>query len=219
MIKNFLNVLLLVASSNAWTYLTHPFRRTYIVLDGSRAANKWERKQEWLRQRGGGIGETDVESGTAATSTMMSEIIGAGRIGDFLATAGECVVLGRSDAIDPERTGQPILIATRNDSLESIVENCPEHRRPDLVFLQNGYLDNFLREKNLLDNTQVLLYLSVTAKGAAPIDGVTAVNPEGLTTATGRHAQAFADRLAALNMKCKVVTPEEYRSAMFEKLM
>ena len=128
-------------------------------------------------------------------------------------------MLGREDSIDASKEGQPILIATRNDALAGIVDNCPENRRKDLVFLQNGYLDNFLEEKGLLDNTQVLLYLSVTAKGAEPVDGVTSVNPEGLTTAMGIHAQAFADRLAALNMKCNVVTPEDYRPAMFEKLM
>jgi ketopantoate reductase len=87
------------------------------------------------------------------------------------------------------------------------------------VFMQNGYLDDFLESKGLLDDTQVLLYLSVTAKGVDAVDGVTTVNPDGLTAATGIHAQAFADRLAALDLKCNVVTPEEYRTAMFEKLM
>jgi hypothetical protein len=65
-----------------------------------------------------------------------------------------------------------------------------------LVFLQNGYLDNFLQSKGLLDNTQVLLYLAVTAKGEPPIDGITSMNPEGLTAATGIHAQSFANRLS-----------------------
>ena len=45
--------------------------------------------------------------------------------------------------------------------------------------MQNGYLDAYLESKGLLDNTQVLLYLSVTAMGAAAVDGVTKVNPEG----------------------------------------
>ena len=111
------------------------------------------------------------------------------------------------------------MIATRNDALSGIVDKCPENRKKDLVFLQNGYLDDFLKEKGLLDNTQALLYLSVTAKGVEPVDGVTAVNPEGLTAVTGEHAQALTDRLAALNLKCRVLTPEEYRPAMFEKLM
>lgn len=153
------------------------------------------------------------------SSSLAAEIIGSGRIGSFLAQAGDCTVLGRNDNIDPAKEGHPILIATRNDALESIVQKCPENRRQDLVFLQNGYLDNFLQCHDLLDNTQVLLYVSVPSKVAVPVDGVTTVNPEGLTAATGIHAQAFADRLAALNMKCKVVAPPDYRPAMFEKLM
>jgi hypothetical protein len=83
----------------------------------------------------------------------------------------------------------------------------------------NQSLDNFLASKDLLSNTQALLYLSVTAKGVDPVDGITTVNPEGLTAATGVHAQAFADRLATLGLKCNVVSAEDYRPAMFEKLM
>mmetsp|Transcript_7929 Transcript_7929/g.15125 ORF Transcript_7929/g.15125 Transcript_7929/m.15125 type:complete len:245 (+) Transcript_7929:110-844(+) len=152
------------------------------------------------------------------TTVAEAEVIGAGRIGSLLAEAGNAVVLGRQDTIDPNKSG-PILIATRNDALDAIVDNCPQNRRKDLVFMQNGYLDKFLESKGLLDNTQVLLYLSVTAKGVHPIDGVTSFNPEGLTAATGLHAQAFADRLAALNLKCNVVDTAAYRPAMFEKLI
>ena len=74
---------------------------------------------------------------------------------------------------------QPILIATRNDALDGIIDKCPDNRLKDLVFMQNGYLDAYLESKGLLDNTQVLLYLSVTAMGAAAVDVVTKVNPEG----------------------------------------
>jgi len=126
--------------------------------------------------------------------------------------------LGRGDSIPTDGTG-PILIATRNDSLDGIIDSCPKNRLSDLVFLQNGYLDAFLEQKGLLDNTQVLLYLSVTAKGVDPVDGITSVSPEGLTTATGEHAVAFQELLAGLGLKCNVVDKEEYRPAMFEKLI
>jgi hypothetical protein len=148
-----------------------------------------------------------------------AEIIGSGRIGDLLASAGACNVLGRGDTIDVTHQGCPIIIATRNDALDGIVAACPPERRADLVFVQNGYLDSFLEQHGLLDNTQALLYLSVPAKGVAPVDGVTRVNPHGLTAATGRHAAALAQRLAAVGMKCNVVEPSDYRPAMFEKLM
>uniref|UniRef100_A0A7S0GP69 Uncharacterized protein n=1 Tax=Proboscia inermis TaxID=420281 RepID=A0A7S0GP69_9STRA len=70
-----------------------------------------------------------------------------------------------------------------------------------------------------MDNTQVLLFVSVTSMEAEPIDGITTVNPEGLTTATGEHAEAFAALLDGLGMKCNVVSSADYRPAMFEKLI
>lgn len=168
--------------------------------------------------------ENDVattSSGTATPPVVPSaEIVGGGRIGSLLAEAGHCVVLGRKDTIDPTAEGCPIFIATRNDALDSIIDHCPPNRRADLVFLQNGYLTEYLRHKGLdPDITQALLYVSVTAKGVPAIDGVTTCNPEGLTAATGRHAQALADRLAALNLKCNVLDPVDFQPAMFEKLM
>ena len=164
--------------------------------------------------------ESVVDTTITNTITLpTAEIIGNGRIGSLLASAGNCKVLGRNDVIDPSNEGHPIFIATRNDALDAIVDHCPVNRRNDLVFLQNGYLDDFLSSKGLIRNTQVLLYLSVPSKGAEPIDGVTSYNPEGLTMATGKHAMAFAQRLEALNMKCHVVEPSVYRPAMFEKLM
>ncbi|KAL7571435.1 hypothetical protein ACA910_019193 [Epithemia clementina (nom. ined.)] len=165
-----------------------------------------------------------LETRTAldATTTTTTEIIGSGRIGSLLAEAGDCVVLGRQDSIDPNNVGNPILIATRNDALAGIVQACPDQRKGDLVFLQNGYLDDFMVSQPGISTdtvTQALLYLSVTAKSVPPVDGITRVNPEGLTAATGKHAQALADRLAKLGLKCRVVSSDEYRPAMFEKLI
>ena len=188
---------------------------------GSRGAAKWAKKKAWLEKRGvieataeDEVGEEGVGGGDGFVT-----IVGGGRIGGLLSGGGPNLLLGRDDTIPPDGEGTPIFVATRNDALEGIIESCPENRRNDLVFLQNGYLDDFLSSKGLLDNTQVLLFVSVTARGADPVDGVTSVNPEGLTAAAGVHASAFKDRLAALDLKCNVVDPGEYRPAMFEKLM
>jgi len=170
--------------------------------------------------------ETGTEEETE--EPPFATIIGNGRIGTALAQAGNCLVLGRQDHIDPQGHG-PILIATRNDSLDAIIDGCPANRRQDLVFLQNGYLESYLKAKGLLvdDNdktttpTQVLLYLSVAALGLPPTDGITTYNPEGLTLAYGRHADNFARRLSALHLTCTVCTDytKEYTPAMYEKLM
>lgn len=51
---------------------------------------------------------------------------------------------------------------------------------------------------------QALVYFAVSKKGETPIDGKTDANPEGLTAVTGKHAHAFAARLAAGDLSCKV---------------
>eukprot|EP00526_Cylindrotheca_closterium_P014917 CAMPEP_0113625336 /NCGR_PEP_ID=MMETSP0017_2-20120614/13087_1 /TAXON_ID=2856 /ORGANISM="Cylindrotheca closterium" /LENGTH=275 /DNA_ID=CAMNT_0000535447 /DNA_START=169 /DNA_END=996 /DNA_ORIENTATION=- /assembly_acc=CAM_ASM_000147 len=165
-----------------------------------------------LTKRDMSAGDSDETS-----EVPFATIVGNGRIGSTLAKAGNCLVLGRNDNIDENGKG-PILIATRNDALDGIIEKCPDSRKSDLVFLQNGYLNAYLDKKGLLDNSQVLLYLSVTAMGAEAVDGVTAYNPEGLTAATGIHAEAFARRLSNLGLRCNVIDAESFKPAMFEKL-
>lgn len=208
--------ILCISITDAWTPLAINQPSGTCLAMASRGTEKWARKQAWLTKRGF---DASLAANAEATAVPKSiTIVGSGRIGGLLAQVGESVVVGREDTIDPNGSG-PILLTTRNDVLADIVQKCPENRRKDLVFMQNGYLDNFLESMDLKENTQALLYLAVTAKGAEPIDGVTSFNPEGLTAATGEHAQLFADRLAALNLKCNVVSAQEYRPAMFEKLM
>lgn len=205
-----------ICFTSAWTVASSNDigrARSVALGMGSRAADKAATRQGWAEKRG------MIEGNDSSVSSGLCTIIGGGRIGNLLEKGGESILLKRGDSISAENEGTPILIATRNDSLEKIIEECPENRLKDLVFLQNGYLDGFLEEKGLADNTQSLLYLSVPALGAEPVDGVTSVSPEGLTAATGIHAQALADRLAALDLKCKVISPEEYKPAMFEKLI
>lgn len=191
---------------------------------GSRSADKWEKKKVWLESRG-----VDLETGVAVATADeggvedgFCAVVGGGRIGSMLVGDDDetkSLLIKRGDTIPEDGEGTPILLATRNDALEGIIDACPENRRKDLVFMQNGYLDDFLASKGLQDNTQVLLFVAVAALGEAPTDGITAVNPEGLTTATGVHADAFKARLSSRGMKCNLVTPEDYRPAMFEKLM
>lgn len=66
---------------------------------------------------------------------------------------------------------------------------------------------------------QCLVYFAVSAMGATPIDGKTELNPEGLTAATGKHASAVAQRLAAGGLSCSVLDATAYRSSMLEKLV
>ena len=63
----------------------------------------------------------------------------------------------------------------------------------------------------------MLLYLAVAKMGEAPIDGITAVNPEGLTSATGKWAEAFKARLEGGGLTCNVRDGDDFKRAMLEK--
>ena len=93
--------------------------------------------------------------------------------------------------------------------LEKIIEDCPEDRRCDLIFLQNGILTEYLKGKGLEDNTQGLVYFAVSKKGEAPIDGKTDTNPEGLTAVTGKWGNDMAARLAKADLACKGLDKEQ----------
>ena len=56
-----------------------------------------------------------------------------------MGVAGD-VVLKRGDAFPASPTEGPIYVCTRNDALQGVIDQTPESRRPDLVFLQNGML-------------------------------------------------------------------------------
>lgn len=49
----------------------------------------------------------------------------------------------------------PIIVCTRNDDLQGVVDATPEDRSKDLVFTQNGMLQPWLDARGLGDNTQV----------------------------------------------------------------
>lgn len=146
-------------------------------------------------------------------------IIGGGRVGQALAEMGPGtdVVVRRGGAI--AGPPGPIIVATRNDSLDAIVDATPADRRDDLVFIQNGMLQPWLDKRGLSEATQLLVYFAVAKLGDAPTDGKTDVNPEGLTAAYGRHAAAVAARLAKGGLSCKVLGKAEFTQAMLEKLV
>ena len=116
------------ATSDAWIPSNSNNNNQCSSIMGSRQSDD-NSKRQWLESRGF---RTD---GGLRSSTMDAEIIGAGRIGSFLAEAPGSTVLRREDTIDPNKSG-PILIATRNDALDGIVDSCPENRKKDLMFLQ-----------------------------------------------------------------------------------
>lgn len=155
-----------------------------------------------------------------AVAITKGTIVGGGRIGSLLYDLN-----GKQDVFNSARTDSlknggegPIYVCTRNNDLESIIEGCPAARREDLVFLQNGYLADYLRGKGLEDKTtQALVYFAVSKKGEAPIDGVTDLNPDGLTAVTGKWAEDFQARLHKGGLKCHVLDKPTFTVSMLEK--
>eukprot|EP00878_Enallax_costatus_P020036 GHUV01021165.1.p1 GENE.GHUV01021165.1~~GHUV01021165.1.p1 ORF type:complete len:189 (+),score=56.09 GHUV01021165.1:1077-1643(+) len=80
-------------------------------------------------------------------------------------------------------------------------------------------LQPWLDSRGLGDNTQVLVYFAVAKLGEKPTDGKTDVNPEGLTAAYGRHAEAVGQRLHAGGLSCQVLDRPAFTQAMLEKLI
>ena len=140
-------------------------------------------------------------------------IVGGGRVGSALMDMGDGsdVMVRRGDKV--QGPPGPIIVCTRNDDLEGVLEATPADRRDDLVFIQNGMLQPWLDSKGLGDNTQVLVYFAVAKKGEAPTDGKTDTNPEGLTAAYGKHAAAVASRLHQAGLSCKVLDENEFRQS------
>lgn len=146
-------------------------------------------------------------------------IVGGGRIGNLLYE-----INNKEDKFNSKRTDKilnddkgPIYLCTRNADLEDIINNCPESRKDDLVFLQNGVLTNYLEKKGLDHNTQGLIYFAVSKVGEKPIDGITDLNPNGLTAVTGKWADDFAARLNVAGLRCNVMDKDAWTVAMLEK--
>lgn len=62
-----------------------------------------------------------------------------------------------------------------------------------------------------------MIYLAVSKKGEKPIDGITDLNPEGLTAVTGKWAEDFALRLKKAGLSCHVLDRPTWQAAMLEK--
>ncbi|KAL7191555.1 hypothetical protein ACSBR2_023603 [Camellia fascicularis] len=168
------------------------------------------------------IRASSLSSMAAATTTKVvpAVIVGGGRVGRALQEMGngDDVLVKRGDSVPLDFPG-PILVCTRNDDLDAVLQSTPQSRWTDLVFFQNGMLEPWFQSKGLGDADQVLAYFAVAKLGEPPIDGKTDTNPEGLTAAFGKWASAVASRLRAGGLSCKVLDKEAFQKQMLEKLI
>lgn len=141
------------------------------------------------------------------------QVLGAGRIGTSLAKRAEahgerCVVHGR----DARSFGEgPILVATRNDDLADVLQQVPEARHADLVFVQNGWIAGWLEEQGLGENTRGLLYFAATARHGDIDPGTTSVFH-------GPHAERVAAWFRSIDLDAEAVDAGRYAEVELEKL-
>jgi ketopantoate reductase len=141
-------------------------------------------------------------------------VIGEGRIGTALARASGCAVVSRYRGwyVLEEPAGDPIVVCVRNDDLGGVLTQVPQHRWPDLVFVQNGMIDAWLADHGLAGNTRGVLFFAVPARGAP-------VQPGGISRFTGPHANALALWLESLGLRAEVLGRRSFSAAMLEKLI
>lgn len=150
-----------------------------------------------------------------------SVIVGPGKIGSMLLDFGkrkgfEDVVVKRGDKIPEDHPG-PVYVCTQAADLEAVIAACPENKKDDLVFMQDGMLEPLFQRNGLYGPTQAALYLAILRVGGRPLDGTTSDAPEGLTTVTGKWAEAFAMRMKTGELSCHVRPDRDARRAVMEK--
>jgi hypothetical protein len=135
-----------------------------------------------------------------------SIIVGGGRIGSMLLDFGQRrkyddILIKRGDAIPANHPG-PVYVCTQACDIEAVIAACPEEKKDDLVFMQDGMLEPIFQRTGLYGPTQAALYLACMRKGGKPVDGTNSESPEGLTTVSGKWAGALAMRLGTGNLNC-----------------
>ncbi len=147
----------------------------------------------------------------------MVTIVGLGRVGGALvARATErgipTLAVGRDAGWDGLHAGAgPILVTVRNDDLDGVVARVPEHRRADLVFVQNGMIRPWLRAHALTHNTRGLLFFAVGARG-----GPVVVGPP--SPFHGRYAPEVRAFFAAIDVPTAEVDWARFSALELEKL-
>lgn len=104
-----------------------------------------------------------------------------------------------------------IYVATTNDALPDVLAITPPALHANLVFLQNGMLLPWLHRHNLVQNTQVLLYMSASDAGE--------VRDGKQTVVSGRHAAIICATLQEGGLHCREVGWPDYQSRMVVKLL
>lgn len=147
------------------------------------------------------------------------DLVGQGRVGTALAARARAAgrlgdVVTRDDgALSVAAVGRPVLVCTRNDDLDGVLDHVPPARRADLVFVQNGMIRPWLRGRGLTDATRGLLFFAVPARGDDLSPG-----PEP-SPFSGPRAAEVVSALRALGVPAARLSAGAFASAELEKLV
>ena len=93
------------------------------------------------------------------TEDQPSVIVGGGgRVGSMLRNFGERrgfddVIIQRGELIPADHPG-PVYICTQTEDLSAVIAACPDEKKDDLVFLQEGMLEPIFQKHGLYGPTQ-----------------------------------------------------------------
>lgn len=137
-------------------------------------------------------------------------VVGGGRIGSFFAKLTHASLVTRTEG--QLQVSGPILVCVRGDDLEGLISETPLDRRKDLVFIQNGMIDDLLRKWDLEASTRGILYFAIESRGSSPVDG-------GETVFSGDYGPWLVSILHSANIGAKEVSRVEFNREMGRKLI
>lgn len=142
--------------------------------------------------------------------------IGKGRIGTALSLADSNLKLVGRDFDLKSLTGLTeddlIFICTRNDSLQSIVDEIPSASHKNIVLVQNGMLSPFIDALKNPIAGRAILYFAVSKKGER-------AKPGGDTLVCGDKANSIAKFFESVDIPVKIVSQSELAKVEMEKLL
>jgi hypothetical protein len=103
------------------------------------------------------------------------------------------------------------MLTVRNDQLGQVLQKIPDHRKDDLVFIQNGAIRDWLLEHALGGCTRGILYFGVPSIGAA-------IQPGGVSPFCGPHARKMTHWLTSLDLKAQTMDWARFSASELEKI-